>query len=73
MKHLEEVLQLLKDNGLVANKKKCQFGQNRVEYLGHLISEEGVAVDPNTKWPIPKNVKGVRGFLGLTGCIIVSL
>ncbi|MCH79682.1 transposon Tf2-1 polyprotein, partial [Trifolium medium] len=72
MKHLEEVLKILKMQGLVANKKKCHFGQSSVEYLGHLISGEGVAVDPSkvvsvTKWPIPKNVKGVRGFLGLTG------
>ncbi|GAU44212.1 hypothetical protein TSUD_370750 [Trifolium subterraneum] len=72
LKHLEEVLKILQSHGLVANKKKCQFGQNSVEYLGHLITGDGVAVDPSkvvsvTKWPVPKNVKGVRGFLGLTG------
>ncbi|GAU16969.1 hypothetical protein TSUD_37270 [Trifolium subterraneum] len=72
LKHVEEVLKILKLHGLVANKKKCQFGQRSVEYLGHLITGDGVAVDPNkvvsvTKWPTPKNVKGVRGFLGLTG------
>ncbi|MCI03438.1 Ty-3/Gypsy retrotransposon polyprotein [Trifolium medium] len=72
MKLLEEVLKLLAQHCLVANKKKCSFGQKTVEYLGHLINEEGVAVDPNkvksvTQWPNPKNVKGVRGFLGLTG------
>ncbi|GAU37691.1 hypothetical protein TSUD_164940 [Trifolium subterraneum] len=70
--HLEEVLSLLVDHSLVANRKKCQFAQRSVEYLGHLISEEGVAVDPSkvvsvSQWPQPKNVKGVRGFLGLTG------
>ncbi|MCH86969.1 RNA-directed DNA polymerase (Reverse transcriptase), partial [Trifolium medium] len=72
MAHLEEVLHLLAQNSLVANKKKCSFGQKTVEYLGHLITGGGVAVDPNKvksvmMWPIPKNVKGVRGFLGLTG------
>jgi hypothetical protein len=72
LSHLEEVLKVLQGHGLVANKKKCLFAQTTVEYLGHLISGEGVAVDPNkvvsvTNWPKPKNVKGVRGFLGLTG------
>ncbi|GAU22915.1 hypothetical protein TSUD_377270 [Trifolium subterraneum] len=70
--HLNEVLELLSHNSLVANKKKCFFGQTKVEYLGHMISEEGVAVDPSKitsvmQWPQPRNVKGVRGFLGLTG------
>ncbi|GAU28744.1 hypothetical protein TSUD_372530 [Trifolium subterraneum] len=70
---LTEVLQILKrHNKLVANRKKCQFGQRAVEYLGHLITGSGVAVDPMKvqsviQWPVPKNVKGVRGFLGLTG------
>ncbi|CAJ2635756.1 unnamed protein product [Trifolium pratense] len=72
IKHLEEVLKILQSQGLVANKKKCSFGQMSVEYLGHLITGQGVAVDPSkvisvTNWPVPKNVKGVRGFLGLTG------
>ncbi|GAU12466.1 hypothetical protein TSUD_229990, partial [Trifolium subterraneum] len=73
--HLEQlasVLNMLELHSLVANKKKCQFAQGSIEYLGHVISEEGVAVDPNkiksvVQWPVPKNVKGVRGFLGLTG------
>lgn len=72
MNHLEEVLQRLQAHSLTANRKKCQFATRSMEYLGHLISEQGVAVDPSkiasvVSWPIPKNVKGVRGFLGLTG------
>ncbi|XP_057444654.1 uncharacterized protein LOC130736899 [Lotus japonicus] len=68
---LKQVLQQLEQQSLTANLKKCNFGQTSVEYLGHLISEAGVAVDPNKvssvqQWPVPKNVKGVRGFLGLT-------
>ncbi|MCH81106.1 RNA-directed DNA polymerase (Reverse transcriptase), partial [Trifolium medium] len=72
IKHLKEVLSLLNDHKLVANRKKCSFAQKSVEYLGHLITGEGVACDPNkvisvVQWPQPRNVKGVRGFLGLTG------
>ena len=53
-------------------REKCTFGQEQVEYLGHIISVRGVAVNPAKvksvlEWPRPKNVKGVRGFLGLTG------
>lgn len=62
MMHLEEVLSLLSTHNLVPNRKKC--------YLGHMIIEHGVPLDPGKvvsviQWPQPKNVKGVRGFLGL--------
>lgn len=43
---LREVLQLLCDNELVIKRSKCAFAQNKIEYLGHVISEEGVATDP---------------------------
>lgn len=70
--HLKSVLQALVSHKLVANRKKCHFAQFSVEYLGHIISFEGVAMDPSKiscvlQWPSPKNAKGVRGFLGLTG------
>lgn len=66
------MLKILRRHKLVVNRKKCQFGQKTVEYLGHLIMGSGVAVDLTKvqsviQWPIPKNAKGVRGFLGLTG------
>lgn len=70
--HLNEVLAVLQKQRLVANKKKSSFGEMSEEYLGHIISKEGAAMDPNKinyvlQWLVPTNVKGVCGFLGLTG------
>ncbi|KAA0039461.1 Ty3/gypsy retrotransposon protein [Cucumis melo var. makuwa] len=70
--HLRKVLAVLRQHELYANQKKCHFAQEKIEYLGHVISGEGVAVDPEkikviSDWPQPTNVKETRGFLGLTG------
>lgn len=57
---------------LYAKESKCAFGCREVEYLGHMISKEGVQADPAKiaammEWSEPKNPKALRGFLGLTG------
>jgi hypothetical protein len=72
LKHLEQVLSLLDENQFYAKISKCTFGKEEVEYLGHVISKEGVKVDPNKikaimEWPKPNNISKLRGFLGLTG------
>lgn len=72
LNHLQIVLNILKSNQLVVNIKKCVFGQRELDYLGHIISGEGVKADPKkiecmVKWPRPKDLKALRGFLGLTG------
>jgi hypothetical protein len=72
LQHVDKVLQLLKEQQLYAKPSKCFFGVKEVEYLGHIVSHEGVKVDPNKikammDWSIPKTLKNLRGFLGLTG------
>ena len=72
LQHLEKVLQLLSQSHFLVNKKKCLFSRRLIEYLGHIISGSKVSMDPSKlqcikEWPVPKNVRGVRGFLGLTG------
>ena len=68
--HLESVLQTLSDNKLFAQLPKCHFNTDSVEYLGHIVSREGIKPDPKKteavkNWPRPQNIKDIRSFLGL--------
>jgi len=70
--HLVRVLELLRQNHLLVNKKKCCFESTTIEYLGHIISSQGVTADRKKlqdmlDWPKPKNIRPLCGFLGLTG------
>ncbi|XP_026384181.1 uncharacterized protein LOC113279725 [Papaver somniferum] len=72
LEHLKFTFSLLIQHQLYAKLSKCCFGQTSLEYLGHIISGEGVCADPNKitcmqSWPQPKTIKELRGFLGLTG------
>lgn len=69
---LRTALAILQEHSLLAKHSKCSFGQHQLEYLGHIISGEGVAADKAKiecmlNWPRPTTLKGSRGFLGLTG------
>ena len=71
-KHIQIVLEILRKHQLVAKATKCFSRKSQVEYLGHIISAQGVATDPLkiqaiVDWLIPINLKQLRGFLGLTG------
>jgi hypothetical protein len=66
------VLQRLRDHQPYAKFSKCKFWINEVSFLGHVISSEGIAVDPSKvrdilEWEPPKSVHQVRSFLGLAG------
>ncbi|WVZ51597.1 hypothetical protein U9M48_002727 [Paspalum notatum var. saurae] len=66
------VLQTLRDNKFYAKLKKCEFWLSEVSFLGHVINEKGISVDPSkvsavVEWEKPSNVKEVRSFLGMAG------
>ncbi|KAA3487606.1 DNA/RNA polymerases superfamily protein [Gossypium australe] len=68
--HLRIVLQTLREKQLYAKFSKCEFWHREVGFLGHIVSTEGIKVDPNkisaiVNWKPPKNVSEVRSFLGL--------
>jgi hypothetical protein len=70
--HLRLVLQCLREHKLYGKLSKCSFYQSRIQYLGHVISDEGIAVDlakveAIMEWPAPMNVTEVRSFMGLSG------
>ncbi|WVZ02924.1 hypothetical protein V8G54_023730 [Vigna mungo] len=70
--HLEVVLKVLQREHLYAKISKCTFGTQQINYLGHTIEGNGVHMDKDKvqavlEWPQPRNIKQLRGFLGLTG------
>lgn len=72
VEHVRIVLDILQQHKLYANKKKCQFGTESIEYLGHVVTAKRVAADEGKMQAMkeskePRNVKELRGFLGLTG------
>ncbi len=69
---LGKVFASLHEHGLKLKPSKCHLLQPEVQYLGHRVSSDGVAVDPDKiavvqKWPEPSSVRDVRAFLGFTG------
>jgi hypothetical protein len=66
------MLQRLRDHQLYAKFSKCEFWSNEVSFLDHVISLEGIAVDPGKvkdvlDWKPPTSVTQVRSFLRLAG------
>ena len=68
LEHLEEIFIRLKAAGLKLKLEKCCFFKKHMQYLGHLISADGIQPLPEkAKMPAPKNPKEVKQFLGLVG------
>ena len=72
LEHLKEIFTRLKTAGLKLKLKKCCFFKKHIQYLGHLISADGIQPLPEklesiAKMPAPKNPKEVKQFLGLVG------
>jgi hypothetical protein len=70
--HLRVILQRLRDHQLYAKFSKCTFWLKEVPFLGHIISVEDIAVDPNKvqevlDWKSPRSVMQIHSFLGLAG------
>ena len=70
--HLRVVLETLRKEQLYAKLSKCEFWLNEVSFLGHIVSKEGIRVDPKKievvfEWKPPRNVTEVLSFLGLAG------
>ncbi|KAK1406306.1 hypothetical protein QVD17_41599 [Tagetes erecta] len=71
-RHLRLVLELLQTERLYAKFSKCEFWLKEVQFLGHIVSEKGIHVDPAKieavkSWIAPKSPTEVRSFLGLAG------
>ena len=70
-KHIWEVLRHLRKHGLYAQAKKCEWHRDSVEFLGYIMSNEGVTMADDKicailDWPKPQKVKDVQSFLGFS-------
>ena len=66
---MEELLSILDRESLYVQESKCEFGMTELLYLGHIISANGVWVDPEkiralVDWPTPTNLTQLKGFFG---------
>ncbi|KAJ9561422.1 hypothetical protein OSB04_006582 [Centaurea solstitialis] len=71
-RHLREVLKVLRDEKLYAKFSMCKFWLHEVQFLGHVVSRDGIKVDPAKieammSWKSPTNPSEIRSFLGLAG------
>ena len=68
--HLRTVLQIPREHQLIAKFSKCDFWTESVAFLGHVVTKDGIQVDPQkieavSEWPRPTTMTEIRSFLGL--------
>ena len=68
--HLREVLETLRRENLYAKFSKCEFWLREVQFLGHLVNQKGISVDPAKveavmSWEVPRSPSEIQSFLGL--------
>ena len=71
-RHLREVLENMRVEKLYAKFSNCEFWLWEVQFLGHVINEECISVDPAKveavmRWEVTRNALEIRSFLGLAG------
>ena len=72
IEHIEAVLSRLRNAGLKLKMSKCDFLKREVNYLGHVVSPNGIKPDPTKVEALqqlepPTDVRGIRSFIGMTG------
>ena len=72
LKNLQLIFQRTREANLKLCPNKCEFFKRKVKYIGHVVSEEGVEIDPSktekvVNWPTPTSPEDVRRFLGFVG------
>jgi hypothetical protein len=70
MKHVDDILTIIKEQFLFSKDKNCEFGLTNILYLGHMIGVEGVKVHQEKihtilDWPTPRSLTYLRGFFGI--------
>jgi hypothetical protein len=78
LERLQQIFDKLRTSGLTLSPKKCSFFEKRVIYVGHIVSSEGIATDPDEtnkvlQWPTPTSSEDVRKYLGFLDAIRSSL
>ncbi len=71
IEHVRIVMDILRQHSILIKMSKCSWGQTELPYLGHIVSKDGIKVDPKkteavASWPEPSNLNEIQQFLGLT-------